>query len=150
MMLLDISSWWNTIDLFEQIYWAMAIPSTLLLLGIVVMTFIGTGVDEMTEIDTSVEADTGTGFQFFTTKGMIGFFTLFSWSGIACINGGLGILPTVVISFISGLAMMFILALLFYSMSRLVESGTMSLNNAIGRIGEVYLPVQSRRANIGQ
>lgn len=137
-------------DLFEQIYWAMAIPSTLLMVVILLMTFIGGGVEEVADVDTTIESDTGVGFQFFTIKGMIGFFTLFSWSGIACINAGLGIFTTVVISFICGLAMMFLLAVLFYMMSKLVESGTLSLKNAVGRIGEVYLPVKSGRANIGQ
>ncbi len=149
-MLLSINSWWSAMDLIEQIYWAMAIPSTLLMVIILLMTFIGGGIEEVADVDDTIESDTGPGFQFFTIKGMIGFFTLFSWSGIACINGGLGIFPTVVISFVCGLFMMFLLAVLFYMMSKLVESGTLSLKNAVGRIGEVYIPVRSGRANIGQ
>lgn len=149
-MLLDITTWWDAKDLFEQVYWAMAIPSTMLFAGILLMTFIGGDIGDSGDVDATIDSDTGVGFQFFTIKGMIGFFTLFSWSGIACISSGLGIFPTIVISFISGLSMMFLLALLFFLMSKLVESGTLSLKNAVGRIGEVYLPVQAGRANIGQ
>lgn len=149
-MLLDITTWWDAKDLFEQVYWAMAIPSTLLFTGILLMTFIGGDIGDVGDTDATIEADTGVGFQFFTIKGMIGFFTLFSWSGIACINAGLGYFATVGISIVCGLLMMFILAFLFYMMSKLVESGTLSLKNAVGRIGEVYLPVRAGRANIGQ
>jgi hypothetical protein len=150
MLLMDFNTWWQTKELFEQVYWAFAVPSTMLFVGILILTFVGGGVEDMDGVDATIEADTGVGFQFFTIKGMIGFFTLFSWSGLACINAGLGYSATLVISILCGLAMMFLLGLLFLGMSKLVESGTLSLTNAVGRIGEVYLPVRSGRANIGQ
>lgn len=148
--LLSFTTWWADKVIFEQIYWAFAIPSTLLFVMILLMTFIGGGMTEMGDVDATIEGDEGIGFQFFTLKGLIGFFTLFSWSGLACIEGGLDPVVTVVISILCGLIMMFVLASIFYLMSKLSESGTLNLKNAIDRIGEVYLPIKSKRGAIGQ
>lgn len=46
--------------------------------------------------------------------------------------------------------MMLAMATLFYLMSKLVESGNMNLKNAVGRSGEVYLPIPANRQGIGK
>jgi membrane protein implicated in regulation of membrane protease activity len=148
--LLSFTTWWADKDLFEQIYWAFAIPSTLLFMMTLIMTFVGGAITEMGDADAAIEGDEGIGFQFFTLKGLIGFFTLFSWSGLACIAGGVAPVVTVVISIVCGLLMMIILASIFYFMSKLTESGSLKLKNAIGRIGEVYIPIKAKRGAIGQ
>lgn len=148
--LLSFTTWWADKDLFEQIYWAFAIPSTLLFVMTLIMTFVGGAITEMGDADAAIEGDEGIGFQFFTLKGLIGFFTLFSWSGLACIAGGVDPVVTVVISIVCGLLMMIILASIFYFMSKLTESGSLKLKNAIGRIGEVYIPIKAKRGAIGQ
>lgn len=148
--LLSFTTWWADKELFEQIYWTFAIPSTLLFVVILLMTFIGGDMSAMGDADDAIEGDEGIGFQFFTLKGLIGFFTLFSWSGLACIAGGISPVVTVIVSIICGLLMMFVLASIFYLMSRLTESGSLNLKNAINRIGEVYLPIKAKRGAIGQ
>jgi len=149
-MLLDINSWWAAKELFEQIYWAFAIPSTLLFLIILVMTFMGGDITATGDADAAIEGDDGVGFQFFTLKGLISFFTLFAWSGLACIEAGLNPSLTVIISIICGLMMMFILASIFYLMSKLSESGTLRLKYAINGVGEVYLPIKAGRNGMGK
>ena len=46
--------------------------------------------------------------------------------------------------------MMTLMASIFYYFSKLTDSGTMSLKNAVGKIGEVYLTVGASRGNIGK
>lgn len=150
MILLDFSSWWAAKSSFEQIYWVFAIPSTLAFLIIMVSTFIGGDFDDTGDVDADIDGDDGIGFQFFTVKNLVGFFTIFSWIGLACIESGLGIMATLITSFVCGLLMMVVMAAIFYFMSRLADDGTLKLENAIDRIGEVYLPIQAQRGGIGQ
>ena len=148
---MDFSSWWTGMEIFERIYWIFAIPSSIFFVGILLMTFIGGDVDGDTGgADADVETDDGIGFQFFTLKNLVGFFTVFSWSGIACIDSGFTIPLTLLVSTISGTAMIVIMATIFYFMSKLSDSGTLSLNNAIGGIGEIYLPVKANREAFGK
>ena len=94
--------------------------------------------------------DAGAGFQFITFKNLVGFFTIFGWSGIACIDAGLSKPLTIVISVICGLLMMVIMAALFYFISKLSDSGTLNYKNAIDAVGEVYLTIGADRSSMGK
>jgi hypothetical protein len=100
---------------------------------------------------TEFEADDGgVGFQFFTFKNVIAFFTIFGWTGIVCLNNEMATLPTIIISTIAGLVMMVLTTLLFFWMAKMTQSGTLKIKNAIGVIGEVYLPIGAQRSSIGK
>lgn len=146
----NFSEWWDSLTTIKQVYWGFAIPFTIIFLIQMVATFIGGDLDHDGSADFDVETDDGAGFQFFTIKNFVGFFTLFSWTGIACLDSGLSTGATMGISFGAGILMMVIMAAVFYYFSKLTDSGNMSVKNAIGGIGEVYLPIRSQRENIGK
>lgn len=145
-----MSEWWNTLSTLQQVYWGFAIPFSLIFLIQMVLTFVGGDIDSDSVGDVHMELDHDAGFQFFTIKNFIGFFTLFAWTGIACLDSGFSSGSTLLISFLAGIGMMILMAAIFYYFSKLTDSGTLSINNAIGGIGEVYLPIHASRGNIGR
>ncbi len=145
-----MQEWWDTINTLEQVYWIIALVSTVLLLVIVVMTFIGGTDADMGHVDVDVDADTGIGFQFFTLKNLVGFLTMFAWSGLACIRGGQPSFVVLLVSIVCGLIMMYLMAQLFKMINKQSESGTLQMKNAIGQVGEVYLTIGKSRSNIGK
>ena len=149
-MFSDFPGWWDALTLLERIYWGIAIPFTFFFLLQLILTFFGGDVPEDGSADFDVETDDGIGFQFLTLKNLIAFFTIFAWAGIASLDSGLSNGVSIAISFLSGLTMMFIMGGIFYFMSKATESGTLIMKNAIGAIGEVYLEVKAKRANIGK
>ncbi|UYQ92029.1 hypothetical protein MKQ68_18240 [Chitinophaga horti] len=150
-LLLDVDAWWAAHAPFEKIYWVVTIIFTLLFLLQMGITLLGGEHDgSVGDADDAVSGDDGIGFQFFTLKNMLAFFTILGWTGLACINSGMGNLGTLVISVIAGLAMMVIMSLLFYYTSKLSHSGTMNLQNAVGQTGEVYLTIPGRRSGTGK
>src|SRR3989304_354100 len=152
-MMLNFSSWWDSMILFEKIYWCIAIPASALFIIQMVLSFIGGDahdLDASGDADFSVEHDTGIDFQFITLKNLIAFFTIFGWTGIVCVGSGLGIGKTVLISFICGLIMMLIMAGIVYLMGKLTDSGTLSFHNAVGKIGSVYLTIPAKRGGLGK
>lgn len=145
----------------EQIYWVIAIPSTLIFLIYMVMTFIGGDLDADTDLDVDIDTDgdvdgdfdggdPGIPYQFITLKNLLGFLTIFAWTGLACIHGGYGWLTVVISSTIAGLLMMLIMATIFYLMGKLTESGNVNLKKAKGGIGEVYLTIKGERKGMGK
>lgn len=146
----NFSDWWDSLSTIKQVYWGLAIPFTLIFLIQTVMTFIGGELDHDGSADFDVETDDGAGFQFFTIKNFVGFFTLFSWTGIACLDSGMSVSQSMIWSFSAGVGMMVLMAAIFYYFSKLSDSGNMSVKNAIGGIGEVYLPIRASRDNIGK
>lgn len=150
----NINEWWSVMTLLEQVYWIVALPSTLIFLIYMVMTFIGGDLDAETDLDTDVDGDfdgdTGIPYQFITLKNLLGFLTIFSWTGLAFIHGGYGLLTILISSTIAGLIMMLIMATIFYLMGKLTESGNKNLKKAVGSIGEVYLVIKAKRKNMGK
>jgi len=145
-----MSDWFSNLDLLSKIYWLIAIIGSLVFTIVVIMAFVGGDADEFEDIDSEIDGDAGIGFQFITFKNLVGFFTIFGWSGIACIEAGVSKPLTFVISTFCGLVMMAIMAAMFYFMRKLSDSGTLNYKNAIGAIGEVYLTIGATRSKMGK
>ncbi|MBN1253339.1 MAG: hypothetical protein JXR51_03630 [Bacteroidales bacterium] len=149
-MFSDFPTWWDGLSVLSKVYWIIAFPATLIFLIQLIMTFIGGDVDHDMDGDMDNDLDHDIGFHLITFKNMIAFFTLFAWSGLASIEGGLSVIFTIVISTVSGVIMMIIMAGLFYYISKFTQSGTMDMNNAIGQTGDVYLSIPSKKTGLGK
>ena len=135
----------------EQTYWGIALLGSVVFLIIFILTFIGGGDSDMEADASDFEADDGgVGFQFFTFKNIVAFFTIFGWTGVTCIDNDLSTGLTLILSIIAGLLMMVLTSSLFFWMHKLAESGTLKMKNAIGVIGEVYLPIGAKRSKMGK
>jgi hypothetical protein len=130
--------WFQELTSFQKTYWVLTGISTLLFLFVLITTFIGADADDIGDVDAEIDADTGAGFQFFTFKNVVAFFAIFGWSGIASIDAGNSKSITIISSLFCGLAMMFVMAAMFYYFSKLTSSGTLKMKNALNAIGEVY------------
>ena len=146
----NFSEWWAALSTVQKIYWGFAIPFSILFVLQMVLTFVGGDAELDGDADFDVEHDSGAGFQFFTIKNFIAFFTIFAWTGIACIDSNLGNLATLGISTGAGLVMMALMAAIFYFFGKLTSSGTFKTANAKGGVGEIYLTVKAKRGNIGK
>ncbi len=145
------TEWWEGLSLPLKIYWGLAIPFSLFFLLQLVLTFIGG--DHATDdvpTDVEVEHDFGFGSQFFTFKNFVAFFTIFAWTGIICTGEGFGTWTTLLISFAAGIAMMSLMAFIFFSLMKASHDGTMKINKALGGVGQVYLPIMKQRNGVGQ
>lgn len=146
-----MEQWFTALPLFEKIYWTTALIASGIFVVLIVMTILGGDADDMGgNVDAEVDSDGGIGFQFLSFKNLMGFLTIFGWSGIACLDGGLSKGLTVVISIICGLLMMTAMAALFYYLAKLQSSGTLKLKNALNQVGEVYLTIGANRSSIGK
>lgn len=141
--------WFSSLTFFQQFYWGIALVGSFIFIITIVTTFMGGDSGDL-DTDAEIDADTGMGFQFITFKNLIGFFTLFGWSGIACMDAGFPKSLIIIISVLCGLAMMSVMAAMFYYMQKLNDSGTLKMKNAIGQVGEVYLTIGAKRSSIGK
>lgn len=151
-MITSILPVWSELSVINQIYWIITIPSTLIFIFLLISTIIGSDVDA--DVETDIDHDIADGdsipFQFISLKNIVAFFTMFGWSGLGFLNAGLSAWLVILLSVACGLLMMLAMASLFYFMSKLTENGTLNMKNAIGHLGEVYLPIPGKRGGIGK
>ena len=147
-----MEEWFTSFTLFEKIYWVVALISSVIFVILLIMTLLGGDAEDFDggDVDADIDGDTGIGFQFLSFKNLMGFLTIFGWSGIASLDGGFSKFLTVVISVCCGLLMMFVMATLFYFLGKLQSSGTLKLKNALNQVGEVYLTIGANRSKIGK
>jgi hypothetical protein len=151
-MVLDISSLWQNLNVIQKIYWIIAVPATVIFLIQLVLTFVG--FDHDTDIsghsDISADMDHSISSQFFSFKNLLAFFTVFAWTGLACLDSGMSVGFSVFISTICGVIMVLIMATIFYYMTKLSDSGTLEIKNAIHKVGTAYLPIPANRSGMGK
>jgi membrane protein implicated in regulation of membrane protease activity len=143
-----MADWFSNLEFLPKVYWLVAIIGSLIFSVVMIMAFTGGDADGIDDLDSDMDA--GAGFQFISFKNLVGFFTIFGWSGIACIDAGFSTPLTIVISVICGLLMMVIMATLFYFISKLTDSGTLNYKNALDAVGEVYLTIGEDRSRMGK
>ena len=149
-----MAEWWSNIPAFEKVFWYFAIPFSVVFLIQLLVTFVGMGDDGDFEFGDDIDSDGDSGgqstFNLFTVRNFIIFFTIFGWTGIAAANAGLNKGFSLILAIILGLIVMAIVAGIFYSMTKLTESGNVEMKNAINGVGEVYLTIPGKRNGIGK
>ena len=156
--------WWNSLGLASQIFYCIAIPSSLVLLIQTILMFIGLGEGVDGDVDVEVDiSDTNVGddggfddpsdigsLHVFTFRGIIAFFVIFSWVGIVMQSLSVNLPVTIIVSLICGSAMMVGIAFLLRFVMRLRNSGTTDNRNAVGVAGKVYLTIPPSRSGEGK
>ena len=133
----------------EFTFWMIAIPSTIFFALQMIMTFAAGGFEADVDIDTDVDVDIdtdgdssgGAPFQMFTFRNLIAFMTVFSWTGLICIDSGFTLTSTLFISSLAGLAMVVVLSSLFFLTAKLAQNNSADNVHAIGRNATVYLRI---------
>lgn len=147
-------NWWNSMIPAQQILALIAIPSTLILIVQTVMVLIGLGdggdggdvdADDVLDGDT----DDG-GLGLFSVRGIVAMLCIMGWSGVALLETSLPKAISILIAFVLGVATLVGMALLMKAVYRLQSSGNIDLGNAIGKVGQVYIPIPAGGKSSGK
>lgn len=161
-----MQTWWDALTTIEKVFWLIAIPFSVIFVIQMVLSFTGIGGGatdpgaDIPDMQTDISSvshdlshsneDAGPGFSFFTLRNFIAFFTVFSWSGLALNNAGISIGITITLAVLIGMVAMLIISSLFYFTMKMADSGNVSVKNAIGATGKVYLPIKANNGNVGK
>ena len=172
-----IIEWFTSMSLAGQIFACIAIPATLVLIVQTVMMLIGAGSsdadglgddlpedipdgipdgngidgvfgdNEVTDLADSVGFE---GLRIFTVRGIIAFLVVFGWVGVLMDRPEIDLWITLLVAFVSGFAMMVLLAILFKWVMKLRNDGNIDNRNAIGVSGKVQLLIPASRSGEGK
>jgi len=159
------SIWWTNLGLIGQIMACAAIPMTVIMLLQLVLMIIGVGFGseadgdlddggmesnaETTPPDSKTGSNTNT-FKIFTIRGIVAFFALGGWAGLAALAAGLHPFWAIQISLFAGVCALLLAAIIIRLALRMQTSGNINLNNAISQSAVVYIRIPSERSDKGK
>jgi len=159
------SVWWNGLGLIGQIMAMSAIPMTVVMLLQLILMIIGVGfgnesdgdvddceVDSNTETTPHEASSSGNTsiMRIFTIRGIVAFFALGGWAGLAALSAGLHPFWAIQISLFVGVCALLLAAIVIKLALRMQTSGNISLNNAISQTADVYIRIPHSRTDKGK
>lgn len=140
-----MADWWNALTGDLQVFYLIGIVSgAFLMLQLVLMT-LGVGLDFDLDIEGS-DADVG----FLSLRSLTAFFFAFGWTGVLMKQADNSTATSVIVAVVIGLAVFFVVALIWRRFARMNESGSIDYRSAVGVNGTVYIPVAANRAGPGK
>ena len=144
-------AWWNSLELIQQIFAIIAIPSTVIMIIQTVMLVIGMAGGSDADVDDDIGDDVGDdGLALFSIRGIVSMLAVTGWCTVAFIESGLNQVLSVVISLALGIATLFGIAYLLKAIYRLQSSGNIDAGNAVGKVGKVYIPIAAKAEKAGK
>lgn len=149
--------WYDTLTPTLQIFWAIALITTLVFAIQMILTFAGIG-----DADTDMNMDGGTDFsdggtldmggsmQLFTVRNFINFMLGMGWGGICLASVIPNTLLLVVAAVAVGIVFVYAFLLVYRQLFHLESNGAYHTDDCIGRIVDVYLTIPAGRNGKGK
>lgn len=155
-----MGNWWLGLSLIQQIFYTIAIVSSVVLIVQIILNLIGLdeeemGLDGLADTlealeDAAFDGDGDTGLGLLSIRTILAFLMGFGWGGVVLAGMDWHPLLAVLGALIAGAVFMFTVFWLMRQMFRLADSGNIKLENAAGKTGTVYLPIPPQRGGAGQ
>ncbi len=142
--------WWNNLDLIQQIFALIALPSTVLIIIQTVLLLIGIGGDaaDVDDIDGIDLPDDG--LAIFSLRGVLSMLCITGWVAVALLGTSLPQGVSIGIAIACGIATLIGMAFLMRAINRLQSSGNIDIENCIGKVAEVYIPIPASGSGSGK
>ena len=169
------SSWWQTLGLAGQIMACAAISMSVVMILQTLLLIIGVGFggeadgdgfdsggfDEVDFDEIDFDGDSGDfdagasgayhgALRIFTIRGIVAFFAIGGWAGLAALSAGIPTLFSVQIALLSGAAAMLLASIAIRFALKMQSSGNIDLRNAVSLTADVYITIPPSRSGTGK
>jgi hypothetical protein len=145
------------IELYEQLpsllktFWLIAIFSSLIFIVQSIMTFFVGDVTDGLDADFEGDLEGNDGpFQLFSFRNLINFLLGFSWGGISFYDKISNSTLLIFISFLIGLAFLFLFFVIIKQVQKLAEDNSFKLEMTLNKTAEVYLKIPANKNGFGK
>ena len=168
--------WWNSLEPAMKVLWAVTLSASLVFVIQTVMTFLGAAGDSDFDINSDVDTDVpgdladgsvdvgggpdaggheaahpSTGMNLLTFRNFVNFLIGFGWTAILLKDAVPATGLRLLIAFLVGAVLVFLVMLLFNWLTHMLESGNINVyKSAVDCQGTVYLTIPGERAGEGK
>ena len=141
---------WNSLIQAQQVFALVGIAATVILVIQTVMMLFGFGDDADTDIDDADIGDAGDGLVIFSIKGIVAMLCILGWTGVIFLGTGMNHVLAIFLAFLCGVAALIGMAFIMRAVAKLQSSGNIDAGNAIGKVGQVYIPIKGNASAQGK
>ena len=142
-----IDLWWNSLTTALQVFYTVAWAATALLVLQLLLTLFGFDGDGDADFDADGH---GSGMGILSVRSVTAFFAGFGWGGVVALRAGLGLAAATLVALAIGGTLMGAVVAMMRVFSSMRHSGTLDYANAVGVVGNVYLPIPGAMQGPGQ
>ena len=153
------------LDPLRSVLLCVAIPATVIMILQTVMIFIGmaghtdvdvqgdNGIDGVFGNDAPDATDVhmgDSGLRIFTVRGIVAFLAVGGWAGLSALSLTGSAAAAIITAFVAGTLALLLVAWFFRWAASLNENGTLQMDHAVGKMGEVYITVPANMGGSGK
>jgi len=97
-----------------------------------------------------IHSDKASFLKIFTIRGIVAFFALGGWAGLAALTAGIPVLWSIQIAIVSGTAALILASVAIRFAIRMQSSGNLDMRNALLQTAEVYITIPPKRKTTGK
>ncbi|MCI6501834.1 MAG: hypothetical protein MSA49_01185 [Clostridia bacterium] len=147
-------AWWMGLDLSQQIFALVGIAASVILLIQTLMLLFGLGGGSDADGDGDFDSDGtegdidgdgdhgGDGLTLFSIRGIVAMLCILGWTGVIFLGTSMPTILAVFLALLCGFLTLVGMAYIMRAISKLQSSGNLDIGNAVGKVGQVYIPIK--------
>ena len=132
-------------------FWFVAIPTSLIFIFQMVMTFVGASSTDGIEADFDGDlSDADAPFQLFSLRNLINFLLGFSWMGISFYTTISNKPLLIILALAVGVLFVYLFFIIIRQVQKLAENNSFNIANTLNKTAEVYLTIPESKKGKGK
>ena len=154
----NFGTWWESLSGIYRFFWTTSVISSVVFIVMVILSILGGDSDADADADFDADgdaggdADMGGGMMSYilSFKTLMAFLLGASWTGLSALYQGWSIFAIALVSVLSGILMMALMAFLLSMFVKLQHDSTLEMSNTIGASGVAYVTIPASGSTGGQ
>lgn len=152
----NFGTWWESLSGIYRFFWSASIITSVIFVVMVILSVIGGDSDADADFDgdgdAGGDADMGGGMMSYilSFKTLMAFLLGASWTGLSALYQGWSIFAIALVSVLSGILMMALMAFLLSMFVKLQHDSTLEMTSTIGASGVAYVTIPANGGTGGQ
>lgn len=150
-----LSDWFIQLDPTLRFYWGIAIFATIVVIIQMTMSFAGMGDIDSGDADVDFSTDTDSlddagSMHLLSIRNIFYFLLGFGWAGVSLWNSISSTIILCIAAILVGCLFVAIFIFLFRQMMKLQSNGAFNINDAVGKVCDVYLRIPGENQGLGK
>ena len=150
-----LSDWFIQLDPALRFYWGIAIFASIVVIIQMTMSFVGMGDIDSGDADVDFSTDTDSldnagSMHLLSIRNIFYFLLGFGWAGVSLWSTIPNLILLCIVSVLVGCLFVAIFIFLFRQMMKLQSNGAFNINDAVGKVCDVYLRIPGENQGLGK